>query len=183
MHEDSELLVQGSFVTSLASDCSMTSMDSETNQSFIAMTWKQSNLTQTYGPLKDDGWNILKICRSVSVYNIKSIWVPRFITENFTKVAWQPRNVSTLRKSIERLFLDQDGGKVPQTSPWKLGKKVHGNHWEDANLERITFKETVDRRVEFLFLLGVAWIAGWKMEMKKSELEKSHEEGSKEIRK
>ena len=74
---------------------------------------------------------------------------PRFIMENFTKVAWQPRNVSTLRKSIERLFLDQDGGKVPQTSPWKLGKKVHGNHWEDANLERIIFKETVDRRVEF----------------------------------
>ena len=66
--------------------------------------------------------------------HIKSIWVPRFITENFTEVAWQPRNVSTLRKSIERLFLDQDGGKVPPKITMETGE-----NWGDTNLEGLQY--------------------------------------------
>eukprot|EP00434_Breviolum_minutum_P024975 symbB.v1.2.022062.t1/scaffold1941.1/size95522/8 len=62
-------------------------------------------------------------------------------------VAWQPRNVSTLRKSIERLFLDQDPqlrekiqqtGEVPLT--WILGRYaerlgVQGHYNDELALE------------------------------------------------
>ena len=66
-------------------------------------------------------------------------------------VAWQPRNVSTLRKSIERLFLDQDPqlrekiqqtGEVPLT--WILGRYAERlgvqGHYNDVTSEELALE-------------------------------------------